>query len=214
MKNNQGQQSEYFSSSTPVFLATSNPTKAKKLRQALEGISNVIKTPSDIRLSIVVEETGVSHREIAETKALRWSSNLSDHLVISTDGGVLIPCLGSLWLSIYTGRFVGEDAHPITKIESLLSLMKNYSLKEREVTWIEALAVAHNGHILHSHVFQGATGELLDRYDSRIQADSFWLSGLLFYPQYKKVYRDLSLKERSKIEDPWSSIRNYLLKIF
>ena len=73
---------------------------------------------------------------------------------------------------------------------------------------------AYNGKILHSFVFQGATGILLDRYDGSIQPDSFWLASLLFYPQYNKVYSELSLKERSKIEDPWSSIKNYLLRMF
>ena len=84
----------------------------------------------------------------------------------------------------------------------------------REVTWIEALAVARNGEIAYSEVFEGATGRLMDTFDPTIQPDDFWLSTLLFYPQYSKIYNKLNLEERSAVKDPWCSIRDNLLGLF
>ena len=214
MRKYDGQNYEYLSSDFPVLLATSNITKVKKLQEALEGIPNLVRTPSDVGFSVAITETGTSHKKIAETKALKWSNKLRDHVVITTDGGALIPSLESRWLSVYTGRFAGEFASSVVKIKSLLNLMRDFSGKERLVTWIEALAVARNGQILHSEVFEGATGRLLDQYNASIPTDGFWLSTLLFYPQYQKIYNNLNLEERKAIGDPWCSIRSCLLPIF
>ena len=214
MRNNNGQRNQSLESNIPVLLASSNPAKVEKLLMALDGVSRLIRTPADLGVSIVIEETGITHKEIAETKALAWSSETCDYAVISTDGGALIPILGSRWSSIYTGRFAGEKASSIKKIESLLDLMQNFAGNDRKVTWIEALAVAYNGEIVYSEVYEGATGRLLDTFDRDVQPDDFWLSTLLFYPQYRKVYNELNWRERGTIRDPWCSIRDNLLWIF
>ena len=214
MGNHIGQHSQYLDSSLPVLLASSNMAKIEKLRVALEGVPRSIITPTDLGISIVIEETGSSHKEIAEAKALAWSNQICDYAVISTDGGALIPFLGSRWSSIYTGRFAGEKASSMKKIKSLLGLMDGVDGNNREVIWIEALAVARNGEIAYSEVFEGATGRLMDTFDPTIQPDDFWLSTLLFYPQYSKVYNKLNLEERIAVKDPWCSIRDNLLGLF
>ena len=197
-----------------MLLASSNTAKIHKLRVALEGVPRLIRTPTDLGLSIVIEETGSTHKEIAETKALAWSTQISDHAVIATDGGALIPSLKSRWSSIYTGRFAGEKASSTKKIESLLKLMEGVAGNDREVTWVEALAVAHNREIVYSEVFEGAAGRIVDTFDPTIQPDDFWLSTLLFYPLYRKVYNKLNWEERSAISDPWCSIRDKLFGFF
>ena len=59
---------------------------------------------------------------------------------------------------------------------------------------------------VYSEVYEGATGRLLDTFDRDVQPDDFWLSTLLFYPQYRKVYNELNWRERGTIRDPWCSI--------
>ena len=68
MRNNNGQRNQSLESNIPVLLASSNPAKVEKLLMALDGVSRLIRTPADLGVSIVIEETGITHKEIAETK--------------------------------------------------------------------------------------------------------------------------------------------------
>ena len=58
MGNHSGQHSQYLDSSLPVLLASSNMAKIEKLRVALEGVPRSIITPTDLGISIVIEEIG------------------------------------------------------------------------------------------------------------------------------------------------------------
>ena len=89
-----------------ILLGTSNTAKQDALRWLLEGLPLLPATPTQLDLKILPEETGDTHQAIAQTKAKEWSRAAS-MLAIASDGGLLLPVLGSGWESRFTHRFAG-----------------------------------------------------------------------------------------------------------
>lgn len=197
----------------PILLGTRNPAKQDILRWLLEELPLSPVTPDQLGLQADPEETGDSHETIARVKAQDWS-RAGSMLALASDGGLLIPALGSGWESRYTHRFAGLAADDARRQGSLLELMGPYRGEDRRATWVEALAVADQGRLLASWELQGATGTIADRHAGPPKIPGFWAFAIWYFPELDKTYDQLSLQEREKLDDHWVRLRRLVKSYF
>ena len=142
----------------PILLATNNPAKQDTLRWLLEGLALSPVTPQELGLEADPEEEGETHGDIARVKAREWSL-ASSMLSIATDGGLVIPALGKNWESRFTHRFAGPAADDAERSRRLLEFMRPHWGKDREASWMEALAIGNRGQVEASWNWRAAPAE-------------------------------------------------------
>ena len=185
-----------------ILLGSTNPAKIDRLRDCLEGWAFDFITVDNLPPYEPPEETGGTHLEIAEEKAVAWAK-ISGGLAIASDGGIDIPALGPNWDSLLTRRAAGEDATDEDRIRHLLVLMEHLdSDEEREATWREALAIALPSGIVQTWEVEGPTGVIRNEPSSK-SIEGFWLAGLWYLPAFGKTYTELSIEELRPARDPW-----------
>ncbi len=185
-----------------ILLASTNPAKIDRLRDCLDGWAFEFRRVGDLPEYEPPEETGGTHREIAESKALEWA-RIGGCLAIASDGGIDIPALGSNWDSVLTRRAAGEGATDENRIRHLLALMEHLeSDAEREATWNEALAIASPSGIVQTWEVTAPTG-IIRNEPSTKRIEGFWLAGLWYIPALGKAYTELSTEELRPARDPW-----------
>ena len=185
-----------------ILLGSTNPAKIDRLRDCLEGWAFDFITVDALPPHEPPEETGSTHREIAEAKVVDWA-RISGGLAIASDGGIDIPALGPNWDSLLTRRAAGEDATDEDRIRHLLALMEHLTTDaEREATWREALAIATPSGIVQTWEVEGPTG-VIQREPSEKRIEGFWLAGLWYIPALGKTYTELSVEELRPAKDPW-----------
>ncbi len=183
------------------------------MRWMLEGLPLSPATPFQLGLQAIPDEAGGTHETIAQAKALDWSQ-AGSMLSIASDGGLVVPALGSGWESRYTHRFAGPDANDAQRLERLLELMKPYHGAQREATWVEAVAIADQGELLASWELTGATGIISEDSPALPPASGFWAFTAWYFPGLGKTYNELSLAEREGLEDHWVRIRREVQDFF
>lgn len=191
----------------PILLATGNPAKQDALRQLLAGLPLTPIAPAALGLAAFdPAETGATHRQIAADKADQWS-NQTDLLTIATDGGLVVPALGDNWESRYTHRFAGPAADDAERRRSLLELLQPYTGPQRQASWVEALAIARHGQILHSWELAGGSGVIAREAQPGPHPPGFWVFPLWYFPQYGKYYNQLTAGEKAALGDHWAALR-------
>ena len=198
---------------SPILLGTSNPAKQSELRLLLKGLALVLKSPSEVGLETPPEEEGETHQAIAIAKAVRWSER-SGMLAIASDGGLAIPALGADWDSRYTHRFAGPGADDPQRVASLLELMQPYQGRDREASWVEAVALADRGSLLESWEVSGATGFIAEAPGALSETRGFWVFSLWYFPHLGKTWNQLALEERRGLNDHWQRLREQVQGFF
>ena len=192
---------------TPILLATGNPAKQDALRQLLAGLPLTPVAPAELGLaSFDPAETGETHLSIAKDKAAAWSRQ-TDLMVLASDGGLVIPALGADWESRYTRRFAGPAADDGERRRRLLEIMEPCSGPQRQASWIEALAIARHGQILHSWELAGGSGIIAQEPPEGPHPPGFWVFPLWYFPQYGKYYNQLTDGEKADLGDHWAALR-------
>ena len=190
-----------------ILLATHNPAKATRMQGLLDGLPLHFRFAKDIASQPVIAEDGSSHLEIAQAKAVAWSAAATG-LAIASDGGLVVPALGESWSSIFTRRSTGEKLSDEARAEQLLALMQPYHGSQREVSWVEALAIARDGTLLGSWEAQGLHGLLAEAYKPPPKTTAgFWLPGLWCSGTGAKRYWELTDEELAEVGDPWAQLR-------
>jgi XTP/dITP diphosphohydrolase len=196
-----------------ILLATGNPAKQEALRGLLAGLPLELITPRDLGLDSVPDEAGETHEDIARSKARDWS-RAADMLVIASDGGLVIPALGSDWESRFTHRFAGALATDEDRMRLLLELMRPYRGRDREASWMEAVAVADRGRVLASWERAGSTGVILEEPGDSPRVPGFWVFSLWYFPRLGKTYNQLSELEKESLGDHWTGLRALVQEYF
>ena len=190
----------------PILLATGNPAKQDALRQLLAGLPLPPVTPAALGLSAFdPPETGETHRQIAQDKARQWSQQ-TDLPVIATDGGLVVPILGPAWESRYTHRFAGPAADDAERRRRLLALLQPYAGPERQASWVEALAIARRGQVLHSWEVAGSSSVIAAKPQPGPPPPGFWVFPLWYFPAYGKYYGQLTDGEKAALGDHWATL--------
>ena len=198
---------------TPILLATGNPAKQQTLRWLLEGLPFSPTTPEQLGLNVDPEEEGDTHQAIARLKAAQWSE-AGSILSIASDGGLVVPALGARWESRYTHRFAGTAADDAERTRRLLELMRPYRGSDREASWVEALAIAHRGRVIASWELRGGTGIIAESPGDTLGSPGFWVFSLWYFPQFGKIYNQLSPHQRVLLDDHWSRLRRLVRRFF
>jgi len=188
-----------------LILATSNPHKIDKLTWIFAPYFRHITPQSN---AIDVDETENSFEGNACLKAITVSKMYKGYAV-ATDGGVLIPSLGSDWNALLTKRFLGKDNVTDTdRIDGLLSLMKDKKGADRAIEWREAIAIAHSGKLIFSTEVVGDEGLVQETYDPAQYKPGIWQCTLTCYPQFGgKNFFELSEEERQYAEISWHRLK-------
>tara|TARA_B100000315_G_scaffold50934_1_gene45472 strand:+ start:2307 stop:2888 length:582 start_codon:yes stop_codon:yes gene_type:complete len=179
----------------------------------LEGLPLSPVTPGRLGLGAAPQEMGDTHEAIARSKAQDWSRAASA-LTIASDGGLVLPALGSGWDSRHTHRFAGPAADDAQRLRGLLDVMRPYRGTEREASWVEAVAIADRGEVLASWELRGATGVIAESLVGTAQPTGFWAFSAWYFPQLGKTYNQLSPEEREALQDHWVRLRVLVQRFF
>ena len=165
---------------TRLLLATTNPAKAERLRWVLEGLGFSMERlgPDD---GPGPDEDGRGFRANAELKARYWSRRRG-RLAAASDGGLVIPALGSRWNALRTARAAGPAADDLTRARHLLGLAAELRGRERRVVWAEGLALARAGRLLASWQAEGTEAVLLEHIRAEDLKPGFWAASLCYVP--------------------------------
>lgn len=193
----------------PILLATRNVAKEAKLRWLLDGLGYDIATLPTRPDAIEPDEEGLTHRQVAAGKALFWSQ-LTDGLALASDGGARVPALGEKWSSLLTRRAAGADADDRARADHLLGLMRGRRGVERDVVWVEGVALAKAGELVASWEVAGVLGRLVETYDPRLIEGGFWMPGLIYVPRFGRVLAQLSPSELEEADYCWNELRRRL----
>jgi inosine/xanthosine triphosphate pyrophosphatase family protein len=188
-----------------ILLATGNRAKQEKLRWLIDGLGFDAVTPHDLGLTFDPPERGETHADVAAAKAEAWAAH-SSQLVIASDGGAFIPALGQSWNSVFTKRAAGEGADDYARADHMLALMRGRTGAERDITWIEGVAVARPGELLCACQMPGAVGRLVEAYDPAKIKNDFWFPALLMVPKFGKLVADLTPEETAQLDDGWNGL--------
>ena len=89
-----------------LLFATSNPGKAREIRQILDGLPLDLLFLSDVGNPPEVPETGTTFEENARQKALGYAPLLPGGYVAAEDSGIVVPALGGE-PGVYSARYGG-----------------------------------------------------------------------------------------------------------
>jgi inosine/xanthosine triphosphate pyrophosphatase family protein len=194
------------------LLATGNRDKQRAFRSLLEGLPLIPVTPAESGISASPSEDGDTHEEIAREKATQWS-DAGSMLAIASDGGLVIPALGSAWESRHTRRFAGPAVDDAQRVDRLLELMEPFSESDRSASWAEAVAIAYKGRMLASWELLGSAGEIATAREPGLVPE-FWAFTIWSFPDHGKTYNQLTLEERESLNDHWARLGHLVRRFF
>ena len=188
-----------------LILASSNPAKQALLRGAFDGLGLDLTAPAGSFAQPSVAEGGPTFLDNARTKAVAWSA-AAGCAAVSTDGGLIIPGLGDAWDPLRTGRFAGDEAGDLDRIEGLLRLMAPLEGDEREAWWTEALVIADGGTVMGEWQVESPHGLIATAYDPDLVRAGAWGFSLWRVAQFGKAHAELSADELARLDDHWSRL--------
>ncbi|MGA2357561.1 MAG: RdgB/HAM1 family non-canonical purine NTP pyrophosphatase [Terriglobales bacterium] len=198
--------------SRTVLLATSNAGKLRDFAGAAApyGIT-IANIPHFSSLPEVVED-GASFEENARKKAESYSLSVPGELVLADDSGLEIDALGGA-PGVHSARYAADEPHKAecnTDDEAnnarVLRELKGVPEQKRSARFICVLAVARDGHTLHS--FRGtAEGIILDAPRGN---NGFGYDPLFFFPAIQKTFAQLNPEEKSRYSHRGAAFRRFL----
>lgn len=190
-----------------LIAATRNPAKLSELRRVIGDAAEVVPLPRDISREFEPDESGATIEEIAAAKVIAWSEAVDQELsVIASDGGLLIPALGTRWDPTHTRRFAGDAADDLARVHALLELTAHLTGDDRRIGWRESIAIARNGALLGQWSAESTPGLLATEVDVAAVAtgEGFWLPALWCCPEYGgRLLAELTPEEKERRDDHW-----------
>jgi inosine/xanthosine triphosphate pyrophosphatase family protein len=195
-----------------LWLATSNPAKAERLRWVFQGLGLRPRSMPSLDIS-APDEIESTFRENAELKATFWSGRLGG-LAAASDGGMAIPALAAEWDEIRTGRAAGHQASDLERAQHLLRLARGLVGDERTILWSEALALARDGRLLASWKAEGTRALLVERVDPDQIRPGFWAASLSYLPAMGATLAWLTEEQLALADVTWSRLRELVQGFF
>ena len=191
-----------------ILLATNNPAKQDRMSWLLKDSGCICVIPEQLSLEMPsIPEEGSSHESNARTKALVWSQ-IYGGLTLASDGGLVIPALGSYWNSLNTRRF--STSNDVGRAHDLLSIMNSLKGQERLAHWLESIAIANNGDLLHLFSVRSGEGFIARDVKNCLIEEGFWVGSIWYFPQFGKRYTELTQGELQRMGDHWVALKELL----
>ena len=195
-----------------VLLATSNAGKLRDFAGAAApyGIT-IANIPHFSSLPEVVED-GATFEENARKKAEFYSLAVPGELVLADDSGLEIDALGGA-PGVHSARYAADEPHKAecnTDDEAnnarVLRELKGVPEQKRTARFICVLAVARDGHTLHT--FRGAAEGII--LDAPRGQHGFGYDPLFFFPAIQKTFAQLDPEEKSRYSHRGAAFRRFL----
>lgn len=190
-----------------LLLASSNPAKLARLRWMVAGWDLDLQAPADLGPEAPHQEGDESLEANARAKARSWSRAYGV-AALATDGGLVVPALGSAWNPVRTRRAAGARATDVERARHLLALAGHLRGDQRQAVRREVAALARpDGTLVGTWSASSQPRRLAERYDPRGLPDGFWIPGVLLYGDGRR-YGDLTPAEREEADDHWLALRD------
>ncbi|MBZ5664585.1 MAG: RdgB/HAM1 family non-canonical purine NTP pyrophosphatase [Acidobacteriia bacterium] len=195
-----------------VLIATSNAGKLRDFAGAAATFGVTIAgIPHFASLPQVVED-GTTFEENARKKAEAYSRSVPGELVLADDSGLEIDALGGA-PGVHSARYAADEPHTAecnTEDEAnnarVLRELANVAAERRTARFVCVLAVARDGHTLHT--FRGtAEGVILNTPRGH---NGFGYDPLFYFPQIGKTFAELSAEEKSLYSHRGAAFRAFL----
>jgi inosine/xanthosine triphosphate pyrophosphatase family protein len=195
-----------------IVAATSNRAKIVEFQQLTGPLAMVSSDSFDHQLSS--DEGGGSFEANASGKAVALSRQLDAagalSLTIASDGGLLIPGLGTAWNPLRTRRFAGDAASDLDRAHLLLKLAESLDDSQREIEWREAVAIANQGKLIGVWCAESEPGLLASSVNGAEigRQPGFWIPTVWLVPRFGNLpMASLTAAERESIDDHWRKLQ-------
>lgn len=186
-------------------LATHNPGKLKEMSAILSRFGIEVVMPSDLGLTVDVEETGTTFAENAmlKAKAICEASNLP---AVADDSGLCVDALNG-GPGVYSARYGGEDLDDKARYTLLLNSLRGQTTRAAHFSCAVACAFP-NGDTL--------TAE--GRCDGSIAfapmgTDGFGYDPVFLVPELRKTFAQLTAEEKSAISHRGKALEKFSIKL-
>lgn len=179
-----------------LLIATTNPGKLEELKRYLAGIPHKLVSLTDLKITEAPQETGKDFNENAIIKA-EFYCQKSKLPTIADDGGLEIFALGGE-PGVRSHRWIkGKEATDEELINYTLNRMRPFKGEQRkaQLRVVIALAIPGKETITSEAVIAGVISEKPSK--NRIRGYPY--RSLLWIPEFKKYYDDLTEEEHEKI---------------
>ncbi len=177
-----------------LLIATKNPGKAKEIGGFFERAG--IKTQSLIDFPDIkaIEETGTTFEENAILKAKSYFQ-LTGMPCVADDGGLEIDALGGE-PGVKSRRWIGREMTDWEMVDYALKRLEGVP-REKRTARLRAVIAFYDGDVCLTET-DALEGVLLDERPTEMDP-GLPFRGLLFIPQFNKLYKDLTHEEHESV---------------
>lgn len=187
------------------LLATHNPGKLKEMSAFLSRLEIELVTPSDLGISVEVEETGKTFAENAMLKA-KAACAAAKIPAIADDSGLCVDALNG-GPGVYSARYGGENLDDRGRMMLLLNTMRGMPTRSAHFTCAIACAFP-NGDIL------TAEGECAGSIAyAPMGTDGFGYDPVFLVPDKAKTFAQMGVSEKEKISHRGKALKDFLSKL-
>lgn len=168
-----------------LLIATNNAHKLRELRTMIDPLYFHVRIPSDLGLSVEVDETGGTFEENAILKAEAFTM-ASGMVCVADDSGIEVDALGGA-PGVLSARYGGEGATDQDRNNLLLSRLKDTPSCRRTARFVAVIAVA--GPDIRTRTFRGEVEGVIA--DACRGTNGFGYDPLFYYPPYGRTFGEV-----------------------
>jgi len=178
-----------------LLIATTNKAKLAEYKKYLSHLPIALISLSDLNITSLPSEDGKSFQDISFAKA-SFYYNLSALPTLSDDSGLEIDALNGA-PGIKSARWINESPNDQDLINYTLTKLKNIPPEKRTAQLKTVICLYLNN----SKYFfsQASTQGLIAQKPIKNFTPGFPYRAILYLPQYKKYYEQLTLDQHDKI---------------
>ena len=191
-----------------LTLGTRNAKKQKELELLLGSHPVKLRSLSDIKNAIEVEETGNSFQENAALKASEQAKHLKCW-VLGEDSGLSVAALDGA-PGIYSARFSGDDATDEKNNDLLLEKLKDVPAAKRNAWYTSHIALSDPQGKIHINCESQCHGVILKK---RLGEGGFGYDPLFFIPEYSMTFGQLGPTFKSLISHRARANRKFVPRL-
>lgn len=187
-----------------IFLGTGNTAKIIEIKKFFQLNSRKYRIHGDI-LKMSVEEYGSTFTEISQWKAVKYSENFLNKLVLCDDSGLCIDCIGGR-PGIFSARFPYEGVSKEERLKAMIRLLKAEGDTQRTATFYSAISLGLNGKILFS-VLGTCSGKVI--LESR-GGNGFGFDSIFIPHNCGKTFAEMSVVEKLNVSHRGKALKKLL----
>jgi len=178
-----------------VVVATTNPHKLQEFREILADLPIELVSPEELKLHVVVVETGATFAENAVLKAIAYGE-AAGLLALADDSGLEIDALGGE-PGIYSARWAGEGVSYPERFRMLESRLAGVPDERRTARYRAAVALAEPAPRGLYDVVEGTVEGRIAR-EAR-GTGGFGYDPIFYIPEERRTFGEMSAEEKHRM---------------